>query len=180
MSGEPMAALETRDCPEGQTRNWYAVYTSANQERRVADQLLCRGIEFYLPLYRTVRRRSDRRVSLSLPLFPGYVFVRIPLSDRLCVLEVPRVVCLVGFPSRPLILPEQEIARLRRGLSGQVHVEPCRYLTSGCRVKIVNGPFGGAEGILLRAERGSRIVIALEPIGRAFRVEVDQYDVERL
>jgi transcription antitermination factor NusG len=160
--------------------NWYAISTRVNQEKQVAERLDRRGIKFCLPLYKTVRRRSDRRVALSLPLFPGYLFVHVPLAERLHVLEVPSVVRLVGSQKHPSALPNQEIDLLRRGLSGQVHAEPCRYLTTGCRVRVVNGPFEGVEGILISRARNLRVVISIEVITRSFTVEVNQYDLERI
>ncbi len=66
--------------------HWYAAYTFPRHEKRVAEHLVGRGVEFFLPQYETVRRWKDRRVRLSLPLFPGYVFVHVPLGERLRVL----------------------------------------------------------------------------------------------
>src|SRR6266850_8365778 len=74
---------------------WYAVYTFAQHEKKVAAELGRRSVESFLPLYSSVRRWSDRRVRLELPLFPGYVFVRLPLRDRLRVVQIPSVVRLV-------------------------------------------------------------------------------------
>jgi transcription antitermination factor NusG len=164
-------------CP---AENWYAAYTCVNQERKVAERLDRRGIEFYLPLYRTLRRRSDRRVALSLPLFPGYVFVHLSLPNRAKVLEVPSVVRLVGPQSAPVALPPDEIERLRKGLSGEVLAEPCRYLTAGCRVRVVNGPFEGCEAVLLRRKQGLRAAISLDLIMRSFTIEVGEGDIERI
>jgi transcription antitermination factor NusG len=160
--------------------NWYAISTRVNQEKHVAEGLDWRGIPFYLPLYRTVRRRSDRRVALSLPLFPGYLFVYIPLAERLHVLEVPHVGRLIGSQSRPVALPRDEIDRLRRGLSGQVCAEPSSYLAVGCRVRVINGPFEGFKGILVSRERSPRVIISLEIITRSFSVEVSECDLERI
>src|SRR5215470_4543476 len=78
-------------------RHWYAAYTCANHEKRIAAELQARTVEHFSPLYSSVRRWKDRRVNLELPLFPGYVFVRLALSDRLRVLQIPSVVRLVGF-----------------------------------------------------------------------------------
>ncbi|MFL6437973.1 MAG: transcription termination/antitermination protein NusG [Terriglobales bacterium] len=161
-------------------KNWYAVYTSVNQEKLVAERLNQRGIEHYLPLYETVRRRSDRRVQLSLPLFPGYLFVRIPLLERLKVLEVPRVVRLVGFDATPLAVPQGEIELLQKGLSSAVATEPCEYLKKGCSVRVLSGPFAGAEGILLKRKQGFRVVISIATIMRSFTVEVGEEDIERI
>src|SRR4029077_1760360 len=88
---------------------WYAAYTSANHEKRVAEQLARRSVEHFLPLYDSVRRWKDRRMKLKLPLFPGYVFVRLALRDRLQVLQVPGVVKLVGFNGAPAELPQKEM-----------------------------------------------------------------------
>src|SRR5215467_5394534 len=99
----------TQDETDPKAANWYALHTRVNQEKRVAIGLEGRGITFFLPLYKTVRRRSDRKVALSLPLFPGYLFVHIPLTERLQVLEVPNVVRLVGAQKCPSALPSEEI-----------------------------------------------------------------------
>src|SRR5215469_9864109 len=97
--------------------HWYAVYTCANHERRVAAELGARAVEHFLPMYGSVRRWKDRRVHLDLPLFPGYVFVRLALRDRLRVLQIPSVVRLVGFNGLPAALPDTEMETLRSGLS---------------------------------------------------------------
>ena len=68
---------------------WYAVYTCANHEKQVASQFLERSIEHFLPLYESTRRWADRKKRVQLPLFDGYVFVRIALRDRLSVCAYP-------------------------------------------------------------------------------------------
>src|SRR5216684_6899964 len=102
--------------PEFYEPHWYAAYTSANHEKRVALQLGQRSVEHFLPLYASVRRWKDRKMQLQLPFFPGYVFVRLALRDRLQVLQVPGVAKLVGFNGTPAALPPEEIETLRRGL----------------------------------------------------------------
>src|SRR5579864_9375464 len=102
---------------------WYVAYISANREKRVAEQMSARKMENFLPLYASVRRWKDRRVTLEMPLFPGYVFVRMALRDRLQVLQVPGVVKLVGFHGLPTELPEKEIEALRTGLLNGVRAQ---------------------------------------------------------
>jgi transcription antitermination factor NusG len=159
---------------------WYAAYTCANHEKRVAQQLCVRSIEHFLPLYDSVRRWKDRRVQLQLPLFPGYVFVRIALRDRLQVLEIPSVARLVGFNGTPTPLAEGEIEALKAGLEGGVRVVPHPYLKVGRRVRIIAGPFEGLEGILIRRKNELRFVISLDLIHRSISVEVDGIDVEQI
>jgi len=164
--------------PEHQ--QWFAVYTCANHEKRVKEQLEARAVEHFLPLYSSVRRWRDRRVRLDVPLFPGYIFVHFPAVARLRVLEVPGVVRLVGFNGQPYPLPDNEIESLRLSLSQGVRVEPHPYLTTGCRVRIVRGPLEGTEGILVRKKNIHRVVLSLDLIARSAAVEVDFIDVIRV
>jgi transcription antitermination factor NusG len=127
---------------------WYAAYTCAQHEKRVVAELGMREVEHFLPLYRSVRRWKDRRVQLELPLFPGYVFVRLALRDRLRVVQIPSVVRLVGFNGLPTALPDEEIEILRSGLCENLCAEPHPFLTTGRRVRIIGGAFAGLEGIL--------------------------------
>src|SRR5271163_2988659 len=132
----------------GAEGNWYALYTCPRHEKRVAEQIKQRRISCFLPLYRSVRRWKDRRKELELALFPGYVFVRLALQDRLKVLQLPSVVRFVSFNGHPVALPEAEIESLRRGLEGCVRMAPHPYLQIGRRVRVRNGPMAGLEGIL--------------------------------
>src|SRR5258706_12826423 len=129
--------------PEFYERRWYAAYTCAQHEKRVAEQLTQRSLENFLPQYGSVRRWKDRRVQLELPLFPGYVFVRLALRERLRVLQIPSLVRLVGFNGQPTALPDTEIEIMRSGLSQSLRAEPHPFLTVGRHVRITVGPFAG-------------------------------------
>ena len=157
---------------------WYAAYTSAHHEKRVAEQLRVRAVEYYLPLYSSVRQWKDRRVTLQLPLFPGYVFVRLALRDRLRVQQIPGLARLVGFNGTPASLPEEEMQALRTGLDNGVCGAPHRVLTTGRKVRVKNGPMAGLQGILRRCKSRARLVVSLELIQRAMFVEIDEADIE--
>ena len=168
-AGLPAEYLEER---------WYAAQTYANHEKRVLEQLSQRSVEAYLPLYASVRRWKDRRVRLDLPLFPGYVFVRLALRDRLRTLQTPGVVRLVGFGGQPTALPDQEIDALRQGLARAIRIEPHPYLKVGRRVRVTTGPLQGLEGILARKKNSSRFVISLDLIMRSVAAEIDVAELE--
>ena len=157
---------------------WYAAQTCANHEKRVQEQLRQRAVDAYLPVYASIRRWKDRRVTLELPLFPGYVFVRLALRDRLPVLQTPSVVRLVGFGGQPVALPDQEIEALRQGLAKELRVEPHPYLKIGQRVRVRTGPLQGLEGLLVRKKNISRFVISLDLIMRSVAVEIDIAELE--
>jgi transcription antitermination factor NusG len=167
----PMEFLELR---------WYAAYTCANHEIRVTQQLTQRSVEHFLPQYESIRRWKDRRTRLQLPLFPGYVFVRLNLRDRLRVLQIPSVVRLVGFNGHPTVLPDQDIDALRNSAAANLRTEPHPYLTMGRRVRIKSGPLEGVEGILVRRKNAFRVVLSLDLIARSAAVEIDSADIERI
>src|SRR5712664_476191 len=150
--GDFLAADETRAYIQPR---WYAAYTRANHERRVADQLAERSVENLLPEYESVRKWKDRKVRLQMPLFPGYVFVHLALQNSLQVVQVPGVACLVRFAGRPVAVPEEEFAKIRGFLNKGFRAEPHPYLQAGRRARVRSGPFEGMEGIIARRKNRS-------------------------
>jgi transcription antitermination factor NusG len=112
-----------------------------------------------------------------MPLFPGYVFVRMALQDRSQVLQVPGVACLVGFDGRPAALPADEIETLRSDPLRNVNVQPHPYLAVGHRVTLRSGPLVGLNGILVRHKTGARFVVSVDLIQRSVVVELDGSDL---
>lgn len=162
-------------------RQWFAIYTTSRHEKSVAAHFERRSIEHYLPLYRSQRKWKDgSRVTLSLPLFPGYVFVHIQYEDRVPALEVPGVLWFVGKSgSQPTPLPEFEIETLRAALD-PMRVEPYPLLVAGQRVRIRAGALAGIEGIVVRRNNSFRVVITLELIMQSIAVEVNVDDLETI
>src|SRR5260370_19511527 len=116
-------------------QHWYAAYTCAQHEKGVAAELGMREVEHFLPLYSSVRRWKDRRVQLESPLFPGYVFVRLALRDRMRVVQIPSVVRLVGFGGLPTALPDTEMEIMQSGFSRSLRAEPHPFLSVRTRVR---------------------------------------------
>lgn len=164
-----------------QSSMWYALYTTSHHEKRVAQHLLHREIEFYLPLYRSQRRwRDGSRVTLELPLFPGYLFIHIRRNERVRVLEVPGALAVVGGTGgQPSPLPDATIDALRAGLQIRP-AQPHPLMTAGQRVRIRSGALEGLEGIVVRKRNGFRVVMTLEHIMQSYAVEVDLDDLEPL
>jgi len=157
---------------------WFAAYTASRHEKRVSAQLQESQIEAFLPLYRAVHQWKNRtKMSLELPLFPGYVFVRIPQGKRGSVLSVPGVLSLVGSKREPWPLSDFEVEALRAGLD-QRNPQPHPYLVVGERVRIRTGSLAGMEGVLLRKKNSLRVVLTVDQIGRSISVEVDVEDLD--
>src|SRR5262249_54188687 len=89
---------------------WFAVQVRARSEKLVAYVLQNKGFEFLLPLYNVNRLRSDRVIGLQLPLFPGYLFCRLDLTNRLLPLfTTPGVMRLLGVGQKPMPVDDSEI-----------------------------------------------------------------------
>ncbi len=166
--------LSSASCDEA---HWYAVYSRSRHEKCVREYLERIAVEAFLPLYESVRRWKDRRVVVTLPVFPGYQFVRIPLADRMKVVTIPGVVGLVGTPGNPVPVPEQEIEALRTCYARNLKLGPHPYLTSGRKVLVKNGPFADLEGILIRQRGAYRVVISINLIARSVALEVNTEDI---
>jgi transcription antitermination factor NusG len=167
------AAMNTEEPPP----RWYVACTLARHEKAVADRLRSRDIETYLPLYRAVRRWGKRRVTLDVPLFPGYIFVRMQITRKARILEHPGVVRLVGLNGKATPLVDEDIDKLRASLKA-CKAEPYPYLSAGRRVRIKSGPLEGVEGTIIRRKGALRLVVQIDLIQRAVLLELDAVDAQ--
>lgn len=177
----PNTAVATGESgADTETAQWFAACTRSRHEKMVAQQLQGKGVEYFLPLGHTVRRWQSRLAEVDLPLFPGYVFVRIPLRTRLQVLTVPGVAYLVASAGRPLPVPDEQMVTLRDRLAAGALAEPHPYLTVGARVRVRQGPLAGLDGVLLRKHGHSRLIVSVDMIQRSIALHVEACDVEPL
>jgi transcription termination/antitermination protein NusG len=160
--------------------SWYAALTRSRHEKSAASMLISLGISHFLPLVTEVRRWSDRKQKVSVPLFPSYVFVKIGKSsdELLRILKVPGVVSFVGNSRGPVAIPEEEIQSIQTVLASGVGFSPYPFLAAGDRVRIVHGPLAGVEGNFVRTGPDSKLVISIEMIQRSVAISVDGCDLE--
>lgn len=160
--------------------DWYALYVRHQHEKNVARMLSSKGMEVFLPLYKTTRHWSDRKKELSLPLFPCYVFVRRGVEHRLPILRTPGVHSFVGFGGFPAPVPEEEIDGIRRAVTRPEGVEPYPFMKCGEWGQVVSGPLEGLQGILVRKKNRYRLVLSVEMLEKSVAVEVEASWVERM
>lgn len=158
--------------------SWYALTVRANAEKRVATALQVRGYDPYLPLYRKRSRWSDRTKVLDRVLFSGYVFCRFSLSRRAEVTGVPGVASIVGFGSHFASIPDEEIEAVRRLTGSGLPTIPWPFLTEGDRIRVVQGPLAGVEGLFCRSKQVHRIVVSVSLLQRSVAAEVDRDWIE--
>ena len=174
MISQQMASAQSL---QGQGDGWWAIYTRHQHERSAAEMLAAKGCEVFLPAYDAIRRWKDRKVKLSLPLFPCYLFMRADLGRRLQVITTPGVQMIVRRGDQFATVSWHEIQSLQRAVEGPYRIEPHPFLKCGERVRVIRGALQGLEGILVRKKNLCRLVLAVDLLARAAAVEVDAMDV---
>ena len=156
------------------------LHTRSRHEKATAARLDLQSTETFLPLHRSRRTwRNGVHADVDLPLFPGYLFARIRITDRLRMLQTPGVLGFAATSARPTAIADEEMDLLRCATE-DLKAEPHPYLSCGDRVRIVAGALAGFEGILTRRKHDYRVVLSIEAIMRAVVVEVSEFDIERM
>lgn len=161
--------------------HWVAVWTSSRHEKLVHDQLSNRGVEVFLPLVETPSRRKDRRKTIDLPVFPGYLFARLVRSEAHTVKSTRGIVRILGpTPDEYSVVPDGQIQAVRTMVESCLTIDPFPYLKEGTMVRVKNGPLEGLEGILLEKRKRLRIVVSVDLLGESISSEISAEQVETL
>jgi transcription antitermination factor NusG len=173
-----LANSTTPEAPVGQAC-WYAVRTRPRHEKKVASELQEKGIKIYLPLVTQVRRWSDRRQIIEVPLFSCYAFVHsvFDLQLRLAIYGIAGALGFVGPNNQGVAIPDAQIETVRSLMTSNVPLTPYPLLKVGQRVRVRGGALNGVEGILVtKGER--RLVVSVESVHASFAINLEGYDIE--
>lgn len=151
---------------------WYALQLRSRWESSTATLLSGKGYQTFLPICK--KRDSGRSKEVQAPLFPGYLFCRFNVCDRLPVLITPGVISVVGTGRIPIPVEESEIEAIQRMVSTGMRVEPCPYLEVGQLVRIEDGALSGIQGVLTSFKGSQRIVVSISLLRRSVALEIDQ------
>lgn len=152
---------------------WYGLRVKSRHEQVAATVLRGRGYEPFLPSYRVRRRWTDRIKNTELPLFPGYVFCRMDVADRLPVLTSTGVVGIVGIGKMPEPIEEREIAAIWAVMRSGVPAMPWPFVHAGDSVRVEFGPLRGVQGVVESFNDHQRLVVSLTLMQRSLSVELD-------
>ncbi len=163
--------------------NWYAVQTRARNEKVVVERLREQGLITFLPLVAEIRKWSDRKKKVELPLFSCYVFVKLVFRNdeaRMRVYRTNGVFGIVSMRGEAIPIPEEQIEALRTVVKQQVSWSAHPFLKIGQRVRIRSGSLDGVEGVLISRDGDRRLIISVDAIQRSLAVRVEGYEVEAL
>ena len=156
---------------ENEWIHWYAIQVRPRSEIATAKVLSGKGVEPLVPLYKSRRTWSDRKVDLELPLFPGYIFCRFDVRIRLPIMITPSVVRIVGNGKMPLPIDVHEIEAVMRVLQSGYEAQPHPFVAVGCRVMINHGPLAGLEGIV-KSLRNRRLILSVGMVQQSICVDL--------
>jgi transcription antitermination factor NusG len=151
---------------------WFALRVKPNFEKPVAATLRGKGLEEFLPLQRTRRQWSDRVKVMDLPLFPGYLFCRLNLEDRMPLVTTPGFLYIVGIGRNPEPVDESEILAIQSLLRSGLPVTPWPSLVVGQKVQLKHGPLRGLVGVLTKIANQHRMYVAVTLLKRSISVQV--------
>ena len=159
-------------------QNWKVLFVKPRTEKKVSEYCALYNIPFYLPLRENTRVVQRRKISFQLPVFPGYVFAKFPLSQRLPLLQTNLVVRILEpvHPRRML----RDLIMVRRALRADPALKPAKHLAKGQLVRIVGGPFLGVEGRVARLSGTLKVVLNIDMIGQAVAVTAETDQIETL
>src|SRR5579885_2938959 len=187
MSDTAAATTETRP------KRWYIVHAYSNFENKVADsireQAKLRGLadhidQVLVPKEKVTEARRGRKVETERKFFPGYVLVRMDLTDDVyhLIKNTPKVTGFLGTDKKPMPISDAEADRiLHQVQEGIERPKPAVSFEVGEQVRVSGGPFASFNGTVEEVDEGrSRVKVAVSIFGRATPVELEFGQVEKL
>ncbi len=146
---------------------WYALRVKSNREHITLRGLAGRGYEAFLPRHRRIR--ANGTIKEETPLFPGYVFCRFDVTDRLPVLMLPGVLHIVGIGNTPVPVNDRELQSLRVLVETGLPLNTDEAYTVGQQIRVVRGPLAGADGHVVGL-LDQRLVVSITLLQRSVSV----------
>jgi transcription elongation factor/antiterminator RfaH len=160
--------------------HWYAIYTRSRFEKKVHRDLEKSNFHVFLPLIKVKKKWSDRIKTISEPLLPSYVFVKLDRQSIPKLSFYTGVVRLVSFDRKPCEVRDEEIQLLEQITTFGINIQQAMHCEIGDKVRITQGPLKGWEGNVEAKKGQSRIVFQIASILQCISVEVSMGDVERV
>ena len=171
---------------------WYIVHAYSNFEKKVAEtireQAASQGLddkfsEILVPTEDVVEIRRGRKINSERKFFPGYVLVKMDLTDEAyhLVKNTPKVTGFLGSSNKPMAVSEKEVQRIIGAVEeGVERPKPTIRFDLGEKVKVMDGPFASFDGVVESVDEDrQRLRVSVSIFGRATPVELEYGQVEK-
>lgn len=150
--------------------DWYACHTRPRCEKKFAALMAAEGFEHYLPLVASIRRYPGETKRFTKPLFPGYVFARVPAAGKARIYQQELLARAIPVDDEARFLLQLE--DVRKIVSSGVALTVIPLLTRGRRVRVVGGPLHGLEGLVDDSSNPQGIVISVDVLRQGLLLRV--------
>jgi len=150
---------------------WYVLHTKARNEKAVAEDLARLRIQHFLPLVRYRRVQGGRVRRVSLPLFPGYVFLCGGEEERLAALRTRRVANVLQVPDQARI--QSDLGHIWRVVESEHPVDLYPRIRKGARCRVLRGSLAGLEGVVIRRKGPWSVYVGVDFLGQSAELEID-------
>jgi len=161
-------------------RLWYVLHTKSRHETVVNESLLRKSVEVYLPKITVRSKRRDRKATIRVALFPGYIFVKTDLhpNTHLEIVKVAGAVRFIGNKQGPLPITDETVESLKIMVDSDHPVTTGHNLKKGDKVMVIHGPLEGLIGTFVRYGGKGRLLVNVDALGQYAGVDVSQDDIE--
>lgn len=153
-------------------RYWYALVVKSKCEFKAADELSSVGVTTYLPSTTLVKKWSDRKKEIIVPIIRGYIFILANEKERFYSLEQKSVVKCLFDVGKPAVIPDWQIENLKKVLESKPEITIENGIAIGDSVKIIDGPFEGVVGVLQSSANGRTLSVSIDLIHRSIIVHL--------
>jgi transcription termination/antitermination protein NusG len=174
-------------------KRWYIVHAYSNFEKKVADSIRekaeQKGLsdlfeEILVPMEKVVEVRRGRKVDAERKFFPGYVLVKMDMTNEAfhLIKDTPKVTGFLGADQKPMPIPEKEAMRIINQVQeGVDRPKPSVTFEIGEQVRVSDGPFASFSGLVEEVDdERARLKVAVSIFGRATPVELEFSQVDKL
>jgi transcriptional antiterminator RfaH len=158
------------------TGEWRVAHTKSRNEKALAQDLIRKGISYFLPMTWKVHRRRGRTIRSLLPLFSGYLFFCGRENQRIEVLQTNRVANIIKVKDQERLL--DELQHIEQALRAGAPLVPHKYIKAGQKCRVTAGPLAELQGIAVKTTTGTRLVLQVDMLGQAASVEIDAEMIE--
>lgn len=149
---------------------WLVCHTKPRCEKKFAALMAAEKFEYYLPLVQSVRHYAQQTKKFTKPLFPGYVFAKVPVTQKARIYQQDLLARAITVSDEAKFL--HQVADVKAIVASGFEFSVMPLFTKGRQVKIIGGPLFGLEGFVDDPTNPQGVVISVDVLQQGLLVKV--------